>query len=163
MSKVAKLPDAPGCWLFIGAPAKPNSEYSIFWHGGVGIRAHRASWEIHKGSIPDGLEVCHRCDNPACVNPEHLFVGTHHQNMLDCQAKGRYARTLGDANGSRKHPERLKRGRENPAAKLDEERVRQIRARLTAGVYQRDVAREFGVSQAVVNHINLRKTWRHVA
>lgn len=78
---------APGCWEWTGTKDKHG-------YGRVRVdqrkaRAHRVAWEAFKGEIPAGLHVLHRCDNPGCVNPEHLFLGTHGDNMRDREAKGR--------------------------------------------------------------------------
>ena len=82
-----------GCWNWVAATR--GYRYGSI-RAGPGsnklIAAHRASWEIHVGKIPDGLCVCHKCDNGLCVNPEHLFLGTHHENMKDKVAKGRQVR-----------------------------------------------------------------------
>ena len=72
-----------GCWLWKGKPG--SGGYGSWKHG----QAHRASWEFYRGPIPAGLQVCHRCDVPLCVNPDHLFIGTQSDNIQDMYAKGR--------------------------------------------------------------------------
>lgn len=93
-----KVAQAEGCWLWLGA--KGRRGYGYLHRGGKTdrhpIRAHRASWEIHFGAIPAGLWVLHKCDNPPCVNPNHLFLGTRKDNMDDCASKGRVC-TIGQS------------------------------------------------------------------
>lgn len=76
------------CWLWQGAPT--SGGYGRFWFDGVRKLAHRAAYEIFKGDIPEDMCVCHKCDNPLCVNPKHLFLGTHSDNMRDMGNKGRH-------------------------------------------------------------------------
>jgi hypothetical protein len=85
----SKVRITPGCWVWTAN--KINKGYGVVGPGGCQeyILSHRASWQLHNGEIPDGLCVLHRCDNPACVNPDHLWLGTHQHNMLDKCAKGR--------------------------------------------------------------------------
>lgn len=78
-----------GCWLWIGVLNAHG--YGDFWMDGRIRRAHRAAWLIFRGPITPGLFVCHRCDRPACVNPDHLFLGSGSENMKDCARKGRLA------------------------------------------------------------------------
>ena len=122
--------------------------YGSFSKDGYPRGAHRLAWELAYGeSIPDGIEVCHTCDNPICVRPEHLFLGTHADNAADMVAKGRGVSP------------RLS-GESNPAAKLTEEQVQRIRTLYVFGqVTQRDVAEQFGISQQQVSNIVNGKKW----
>lgn len=107
----------------------------------VPLLAPRVSWELHRGAIPDGLLVCHRCDNPPCVNPDHLFLGTKADNNADMAAK---CRTL---NGERR-----------PQSKLTDSQVVEIRSRFAAGgITQAALAAEYGVSQSNISLILARK------
>lgn len=96
------------CWLWTGGTF--DAGYGSFWDAEAGNDrgAHRVSWELARGPIPEGLWVLHRCDTPPCVNPAHLFLGTSADNMRDAATKGRTAR--GDRNGSHLYPERRPRG-----------------------------------------------------
>ena len=153
--------------------------------------AHRMAWELEHGPIPGDLWVLHRCDNPPCVRLDHLFLGTHADNMADKVAKGRQARgddhysrrhperlargerhgsrthperlTCGDRNGSRLHPERMPRGENHGNAKLTEGNVRSIFELRAQGWTQGRLAEEFGVSQVLIGKILSRKAWAHVS
>ena len=98
-----------GCWIWTASLKKRN--YGSFSSGKKNLIAHRASWLLHYGEIPEGLRVLHRCDNPPCVNPQHLFIGTNKDNTDDAVAKGRL-RGLPDFNKARREFRFCKRGHE---------------------------------------------------
>lgn len=136
-----------GCWLWTGS--KHGFGYGLI-AGDRGRRwptlfAHRVSWELHFGPIHDRLFVLHRCDNPACVNPAHLFLGTQKDNVRDCASKGRISR------GTGRH-----------SAKLDEFTVALIRKRRAAGEALNSLAIEFGVGKSAIHAATTGRTWKHV-
>ena len=134
-----------GCWEWT---AKLYSNgYGCLMHNHRYVLAHRVAWELFVGPIPDGLQVCHRCDNRRCVNPKHLFIGTQRANMRDMVSKGR---------------DRPSRGEANQRAKLSDEDVRAIRRRARTGEMQSDIAGAYGVSRKQVSVIVSRKQWAHI-
>ena len=158
------------CWPWTAGTGSRG--YGRFKYRGRMQYAHRLVFEDEYGPIPDGLEVCHSCDNPPCCHPEHLSIGTRTDNMRDAVEKGRTAsgdrhksRTKpesvasGDRNGSRTKPACLARGVSHYCAKLTEDAVRAIREDTRL---QREIAAEYGVAQTLVSKIKARKKWAHV-
>jgi len=140
-----KVRKTEGCWLWTGSRDEKG-------YGRISIpkasprKASRVSWELANGKIPRGKCVLHRCDNPACVNPAHLFLGTKADNNADMRAKGRHAK-----------------GEKVSGAKLTEIQVREIRQRYAAGgVSQQRLADEYGVNNSLICTIISRRRWAHV-
>lgn len=121
------------CWVWLGC--RNHRGYGLFGVNGKCRSAHRVAYEIAHGIIPDGLFVLHRCDNPACVRPDHLWLGTHADNMNDRNVKGRTAK--GERHAARIHPERMPRGEKHYLAKLTDTQVRFIREQEDIGVSRR--------------------------
>lgn len=128
--KVAK---SDGCWIWQGARSKAG--YGQIWDGARVVYAHRMSCEMASGPVPSGMEVCHHCDNPACVRPDHLFVGTHAENFADASRKGRVSTAAGEG---------------NPRAKLTNAQVEAIRHDPRTN---RAIGRDYGVSNRHVSAI----------
>lgn len=133
------------CWLWRAHLG--SCGYGAFGLGGRAAKAHRVAFELTHGPIPPGLFVCHSCDVPACVRPEHLFLGTHVENMADMRAKGR----------SPDH-----RGTKNTKAKLTPDLVRHIRARLSTGESRAQIARSLGVWPTTISMVALGRRWADV-
>ena len=143
----SKVNKTESCWLWT-ACCKQFGYGCFSVSRSKWILAHRASWIFTNGPIPEGQLILHKCDNPPCVNPSHLFLGTHADNVADKMNKGRYYR--GQA----------PKGIDNPASKLTESQVTIIRA---SAMPQEDLAYAFGVSQTTISRIQLRKNWSHIA
>lgn len=141
-----KVEKTSTCWLWTGA-TKANGYGHLTSAGGRHIDAHRMAWELTHGPIPAGVYVCHHCDTPRCVRPDHLYLGTPSDNYWDMAAKGRRRIAVGDA----RHP------------KLTEALVREARRRYAAGgVSIRGLARHYGVSASVMTGVLDRSRWAHV-
>lgn len=129
------------CWEW-KASRYPNGYGKFQLLAGAAL-AHRVAWMLTHGEIPTDMCICHHCDNKLCCNPSHLFLGSYADNMADAALKGRTAR-----------------GTRNSHAKLDETKVRRIlRLWATGGYTQQGLADMFGVTQANISYIVLRKTW----
>ena len=139
------------CWLWTGTATRRIKGYGQFERKGKRMLAHRAAYEFAHGAIPGDFEVCHRCDVSLCVNPDHLFLGSHKDNMRDAATKGRIAEP------SSQPP--MKRGSDNGHSLLDESAVLEIRRRIAAGEVQRRLAAEYGVSVPTISAIHKRRIW----
>jgi len=129
-----------GCWLWTSTVDKDG--YGKIWGNRKLLLAHRVAYELFKGPIPDGLCVLHTCDVPACVNPDHLWLGTKTDNNADMCAKGRQVN-----------------GEQHGSAKLTESQVLEIRA---ATESSRQIARRYGIDYSHVCRIRTRQKWRHL-
>lgn len=157
-AKVAHDHDT-GCWLFTGTLTRAG--YGQLYMPGETLRsgsrqlAHRVSWRLYRGPIPEGMAVLHHCDTPACVNPDHLFLGSHTDNMRDMHRKGRSV--------SQVKPELHARGERQHLAKLTADQVLEIRhLRSVEHLGLSQIGDQFGVTKSAVWAIVNGRTWRHV-
>lgn len=144
-----KVEKTDECWLWTGRVGSTGyGRITVTANGRAqDENAHRVSFRLAGHSTPPGFHVCHHCDTPLCVNPDHLFLGTNIENIADRDSKGRQSR-----------------GEGRPQSKLTEEAVMEIRRRYATGRQcQRYLARLFGVAQNTISHVVIRRTWKHVA
>ena len=155
------------CWIWTGA--RNEKGYGNVWPS---RKAHRVSWEMRYGEIPDGLFVLHECDNPPCVCPDHLFLGTNRDNIIDAIRKGRL--DLSKLHAAAHHIKNRRRGKQNhnhgsthlrgvgnPSSKLTEELVKELRS-LEGTMSQRLLAERFCIGETQVSRILRRVLWRHI-
>lgn len=140
------------CWIWTGS-SRTKKGYGMLQKiggsKGKGMTAHRLSYQIHKGEIPESMVVMHSCDNPSCVNPDHLSVGTQSQNILEAIAKGR------------KFVPKLPhfKGVDHFAAKFTEQDIRDIRSQ---GMNDTGLAKKYGVAASTIRRIRIGQSWSHV-
>lgn len=137
-----------GCWDWIAF--KDKRGYGRLSAGSESRLAHRISYQLHRGSIPDKLFVCHHCDTPGCVNPDHLFLGTDADNVADMISKGRQA----------SKDQTTHRGIDHGGSKLTELEI--IAIRTSIGSSQRSLAKQYGVGQSQIQRIKAGASWSHI-
>lgn len=143
-----EIGDFDDCWNWLGGTI--SGEYGQFGSSEGSKYAHRVAYELYVGPVTDGLYVCHSCDNPSCVNPNHLFLGTQKDNIRDMDRKGR--RVVGDM-----------RGEKNGNSKLTEGDVREIKELWATGNYTiADLARMFLIGWTAISDIVKGQKWIHV-
>lgn len=137
-----------GCWIWSGSLTACGG-YGQISVNGRPKRAHRVTYELYKGAIKNDLLVCHHCDNPACVNPDHLFLGTYQQNTNDMVKKGR----------TKTNP---RFGSHNGNSKLNESVVIEIRRIARSGISYKTIGEMFSISPATINQVVNYKTWVNI-
>jgi hypothetical protein len=159
-SKV-EIGDADACWNWTASAVKGG--YGQFKIRGRSVRAHRVAFWIGHGISTDSRLVCHSCDRPSCCNPAHLFLGTPHDNILDCKAKGRLNTAAGELHGSSTKPESRARGERVAGAVLTANAVVDIRALYASGDFtQQQIADRFGVTREAIGRVTRGSNWKHV-
>ena len=158
LRKASLTPNESGCLNWMASRNKKG--YGQFAVGRKPFLSHRVAFLLHYETDPGGLQVLHRCDNPSCVNPDHLWLGTNEDNVRDRESKCRNNPQRGDKNGARIHPERMPRGNNHGMSKVTAAEVIIIRgdARTLTSI-----AADYGVTPSLISQIKRRKTWRHVA
>ena len=151
------------CWGW--KASKHECGYGYFKIVEHTYKAHRVSYRLAYGAIPVNLYVLHSCDNPSCVNPKHLWIGTAADNTSDMMQKGRHRppKLYGNKNGHYTKPEKTPRGEHNWNAKLTEKKIFEIRSKHAKGAHtQQKLADAYAVSPSLISRIIRRKAWKHI-
>lgn len=163
------LPHLGNCHLWTGSKNSKGMGYGRTWAGGKTLYTHRTSYVIHFGEIPDDKLVLHKCDNPLCVRKEHLFLGTHEDNMADMKMKNRAAPLrsdilkYGDDHWTRKKPHLLARGDNHGNSKVPSETILKIRAEFAAGgITKSDLGRKYGYVKSHICRLISGESWKHL-
>lgn len=169
----ARVQKSDGCWIWTGNRTYQGygSTYNAGYYEGKREGAHRIAYRLTYGDFPKELLVCHHCDNPPCVRPDHLFLGSNKDNLLDAKNKGRlpkgekhwrYLRSELTKRGYKRPGMDWIRGSRNHNSKLTESDVRIIRSLRKAGSRCVDLAKAFGIKSCTVESICSLKSWKHV-
>ena len=148
------------CWVWVGCI---SNGYGALTRGGKIFKAHRLIFERYIGDIPEGMFVCHKCDNKWCVNPDHLFAGTPNDNMADKVLKNRQSRGIkhsGSFKMSENFKNSIKHGENHPMSRLSDIQRHEIIKLISDGETQSKIAVKYGVTQSNISHIN--RKWRGV-
>lgn len=151
-----KTPERPddACWPWSGSLF--SNGYAAMKHNRKTLKGHRVSYELHYGRIPDGIYVCHSCDNKSCTNPTHLWLGTPADNMRDKVAKGRQSKGAAHAETFRNSvlfKENFPRGERSGKSKITDQQRLHVINRVKAGETQREIANDYGITQSAVSAI----------
>lgn len=161
ISNTDKSNNPNDCWNWM--KSKNGKGYGKTCSGGKLHYTHRLSWSLVNGEIPDGLFVLHKCDNPSCINPEHLFIGTQKENLEDMIKKGRNNHPTGDRHGSKTKPEKVARGEKIFNSKLNDSLVLEIRKiKKLTGASNDAIANQYGVTPPTIRSIVNGITWTHI-
>jgi len=166
LEKIKKNGD---CWEWQGFIAKMPSGYGYVTYEGKSKLVHRVSYIVFKGEIPKGKLVCHTCDNRRCINPDHLWLGTHKDNAQDAFKKGRLKPVWGRKK-TQEEKDKIQKNRKIPDQKgikqwkaiLNNEKVIEIRKLLSEKMKYREISEKFGIAIRSIADIKFRRTWKHI-
>lgn len=144
------------CWEWKGEMS--NKGYGRVWYMGDRFSAHRFSYMAFVGEIPSGKLILHQCDNPKCVNPNHLHPGTYRDNINEAVARNRACK--GDLNGLRRHPESIVHGDNHPKSRLTSNQVKEMRLAYNNGVSSKELAQQYGIAQRTAQRALKGETWK---
>ena len=151
-----------GCWNWTRCK---QAGYGVAYFGKRRVLAHRAAWESVNGPIPEGMSICHSCDNPSCINPAHLWLGTHKQNMHDAIQKGRASKPpvhVGGEHWRLKYPHMVQRGEDNPNAIMTDEQVIQMRKDYVSGQPLDEICARYEINRATMHDYTSGRSWKHL-